>query len=469
MISARRRKLKPPAAAGFPARRRRARGLTAPARPWKCEEPARGFSRRRSSLEPAMTAPAQRPSFDPATMDLVTPEKYEREGYPHAEWTWLREHDPVHWYEHPTVDPFWAITKHADIVDIGKNPKDWIIEPRLAVFTREIPPEPTSNHLLTMDPPTHGKYRNVVAKWFTPRGVTIWAPKVERVTREVLDQAGRKGEIDFVADVSAPITIAVIAEMLGVPRQDWPLLFRWTNEIIAPEDPEFQKGRTTEETADGARMELFQYFARLSDERRKDPKDDILSAVVQGKVDGSPIPPFELLSYYFLLVVAGNETTRNAMTGGIQQFLDSPGEWKKLAADPGLVEGAIEETVRWVTPVIQFTRTATRPMEVRGRKIQTGQSVCLYYASGNRDEEIFDEPFRFRIDRNPNNHIGFGRGEHVCLGAHLARLELRCMFSQLRERLVRMERTAPPVRARSSFVGGIKRAPMRWELRPAKA
>jgi cholest-4-en-3-one 26-monooxygenase len=297
----------------------------------------------------------------------------------------------------------------------------------------------------------------------------MWEPKVRQVTHEVLDAAARKGEIDFVADVSAPITIAVIAEMLGVPREDWPLLFRWTNEIIAPEDPEFQRGRTLEETADGARLELFQYFARLSEERRASPRDDILSAVVQGRVDGAPLPQFELLSYYFLLVVAGNETTRNAMTGGIQQFIDAPGEWKKLAEDPGLVEGAIEETVRWVTPVIQFTRTATRPMELRGKRIETGQSVCLYYASGNRDEEIFEEPFCFRIDRSPNNHIGFGRGEHVCLGAHLARLELRCMYAELRERLVRMERTAPAVRARSSFVGGIKRAPMRWELRPAKA
>lgn len=407
---------------------------------------------------------------DPENLDIITSEKYARDGYPHPEWTWLRKNDPVHWYESDYCEPFWAITKHADIVAIGKNPKDWIIEPRLAVFTRDAPVEVVTRHLLTMDPPDHGRYRNLTAKWFTPRTVKVWEPKVQRVTRDTLDAAAKKGDIDFVADVSAPITIAVIALMLGVPEEDWHLLFRWTNEIIAPEDPDFQKGRSTSETSDAARTELFSYFKALSDKRRKDPKDDILSVVLNGKIDGKPLDDFELLSYYFLLVVAGNETTRNAMTGGVQCFLDHPGEWKKVVADPdpARIEAAIEETVRWTTPVIQFARTATRDMQLRGRTIKQGQSVCLFYASGNRDEEIFADPFVFRVDRVENDHIGFGRGEHVCLGAHLARLEIRAMYSQLRERLVRMERTGDVERVHSSFVGGIKRAPMRWELRPAR-
>lgn len=408
-------------------------------------------------------------SLDPTTLDFFTPEKYERDGYPHPEWTWLRRNDPVHWTESAYTDPFWAVTRHADIVAIGRNPRDWIIEPRLAVFTREAPEEPTSRHLLTMDPPDHGRYRNLVSKAFTPRTVLVWEPKVQAVTRDILDRArdacDEHGGIDFVADVSAPITIAVIALMLGVPEEDWHLLFRWTNEIIAPEDPEFNRGRSSVETSEAARMELFSYFKQLSEERRARPSGDILSLVVESTIDGKPLDDFELLSYYFLLVVAGNETTRNAMTGGIQCFIDNPGEWKKLVDDPGLVEGAIEETVRWTTPVIQFCRTATRDMELRGRAIREGESVCLFYASGNRDEEIFEDPFVFRIDRKPNDHVGFGRGEHVCLGAHLARLEIRCMYQQLRERLVSMERTAPVSRVRSSFVGGIKRAPIRWKLR----
>jgi len=200
-------------------------------------------------------------SIDPSTLDFITPEKYERDGYPHPEWTWLRQNDPVHWTDNEYCDPFWAVTKHADIVAIGKNPRDWIIEPRIAVFTREAPEEPTTRHLLTMDPPDHGRYRNLIAKAFTPRTVRVWEPKIEAVTRQILDQAREKGEIDFVADVSAPITIAVIALMLGVPEDDWPLLFRWTNEIIAPEDPDFARGRGPVETSESARIELFTYLA----------------------------------------------------------------------------------------------------------------------------------------------------------------------------------------------------------------
>jgi cholest-4-en-3-one 26-monooxygenase len=413
-------------------------------------------------------AGAIRDEIDPAKLDIISPEKYEREGYPHPEWTWLRKHDPVRWIDLDWCDPFWAVTKHADIVAIGKNPKAWLIEPRLAVFSHDLPPEPTSRHLLTMDPPDHGRYRNLTSKWFTPRTVRVWAPKVQQVTREVLDAAAEKSDIDFVADVSAPITIAVIALMLGVPREDWRLLFRWTNEIIAPEDPEYQRGRSTVETLDSARMELFSYFKVLAEKRRKDPQEDILSVVARATVDDALLDDYELLSYYFLLVVAGNETTRNAMTGGIQCFLDNPGQWQKLVDDPALVDGAVEETVRWTTPVIQFARTATCDQELRGKQIREGESVCLFYASGNRDEEIFEDPFVFRIDRQPNDHIGFGRGEHVCLGAHLARLEIRTMYQQLGTRLESMERIGETVRARSSFVGGIKRAPMRWTLRAEK-
>jgi cholest-4-en-3-one 26-monooxygenase len=319
-----------------------------------------------------------------------------------------------------------------------------------------------------MDPPEHRDYRNVTAKRFTPRMTQGWEPKVQRITREILDEAAEKGACDFVQDVAAPITIAVIAEMLGVPGADWRLLFRWTNETIAPEDPEFQRGRTTEETNQEARAELFKYFHDLSEERRRNPKDDIISVVVHGKVNDKPIDTFELLSYYLLLVVAGNETTRNAMTGGMLAFNENPDQWRALVANEKLLDPAVEEIVRWVTPVNQFTREATRDCIVRGTKIAKGQSVCLFYASGNRDEDIFEEPFRFKIDRSPNDHIGFGRGEHVCLGAHLARLELRTVFAQIRERLESFERTGPAERVRSSFIGGIKRAPVRWKLRKAK-
>ena len=405
--------------------------------------------------------------FDPATLDLATGEHYEQNGYPHAEWTWLRRHDPVFWYERPNVDPFWAITKHADIIKIGKQPELFLNAPRLAVFTRDLPPpeEGTSRHLLNMDPPDHGRYRRVTSSWFTPRAIRGMDGKVGRVTREVLDEAAAHDHGDFVRDISAKITIAVIAEMLGVPRSDWDKLFRWTNEIIAPQDPEFQHAATPKDTLDQARIELFEYFDRLVRARRAAPTDDIVSVVANGAVNGEPLPIMELLSYFFLLVVAGNETTRNAMTGGMLALLENPGEWDKLRHDGDLLDRAVEEIVRWTTPVIQFARTATADYELRGKTIRRGESVCLFYASGNRDEEVFPDSSAFRVDRDPNPHIGFGMGEHVCLGAHLARLELRHAFAQLRQRLVRCELSGTVERVRSSFVGGIKRAPMRWEIR----
>jgi Cytochrome P450 len=409
-------------------------------------------------------------SFDLSTLDVMSPEHYEQSGYPHAEWAHLRRHAPVFWYERPGWDPFWAVTKHSDIVWLSKHPKRLLNAPRLAVFSNEVPPPPEgeSRHLLNMDPPDHAKYRQVASKRFTPRAVQGWEPKVRQITRSVIDAAAQRQEIDFVRDVSAPITIAVIALMLGVPEHDWPLLFRWTNEVIAPEDPEFQREGDARKTVDGARLEVFAYFNDLAEQRRRKPGDDIVSEVANGAVDGRALPPVELLSYLFLLVVAGNETTRNAMTGGMLALIEHPGEWKRLADDPALVTPAIEEIVRWTTPVIQFCRTATDDFALRGQTIRAGQSLCLFYPSANRDEEIFPDGDVFRIDRQPNDHIGFGRGEHVCLGAHLARLEIRAVFEELRTRLVRAELAGPIDRVRSSFVGGIKRAPLRWEVAPAR-
>jgi cholest-4-en-3-one 26-monooxygenase len=411
------------------------------------------------------------PDFDLATLDVTSPEHYEQSGYPHAEWKFLRRHAPVFWYEgRRNIDPFWAITKHADIIELSKQPELFLNEPRLAVFTNEIPPpkERHLRHLLNMDPPDHGPYRNLASKRFTPRAVMDLAAKVAAVTREVLDEAAEKGECDFVRDVSAKITIAVIAEMLGVPAVDRDRLFHWTNSIIGAQDPEFQAGGGVEETFVRARLELFGYFHEMAEARRKRPTEDIVSVLANSTLGGRPLEPRELLSYYFLLVVAGNETTRNAMTGGLLAFVENPGEWVKVVENPGLVDTAVEEIVRWVTPVIQFCRTATRDYTLRGKTIRKGQSACLFYASANRDEDVFPDGDVFRADRTPNDHIAFGRGEHVCLGAHLARLELREAFDQIRQRLETVEITGPVERVRSSFVGGIKRVPIRWKLRAAR-
>ena len=413
------------------------------------------------------------PDISLENLNIIGPGHYAKNGYPHQEWAWLREHKPVFWCEHPKTDPFWAITKHADLVQISKQPRLFLNGPRLLVFVNESgmeqSPTPPFRHLLDMDPPVHGEYRVIVSRHFTPRGVRPLGPEIERITRKVLDDVTGRSECDFVTEVSSKIPLAVIAELLGVPHQDWEQLFQWTNETIGSGDPEFQQGATPQETMDRSRLGLFQYFTNMVTERMKHPTNDITSIVANAKINGETMPQLEMLSYYFLLVVAGNETTRNATTGGLLAFIENPGEWQKLKKNPGLIDSAVEEIVRWTSPVIQFARTATEDTEIRGQKIKAGESVCLFYPSANRDEEVFAEPFKFDISREPNPQIAFGIGEHFCLGANLARLELKVIFQQLVERLDHAELAGTVERLRSSFVGGIKHMPIRMKMKAASA
>jgi cholest-4-en-3-one 26-monooxygenase len=418
-----------------------------------------------------MSTEASVESLSTGFLNIIGPDHYQQNGYPHREWTWLRNHKPVYWYDGPFARPFWAITKHADIVHIAKQPSLFTNRPRIVIFTDEQGgygegPEPPFRHLLTMDPPQHAEYRSIMSRRFTPRAVNELRPKIERITRDVCDSIMNRNEGDFVTDVAARIPLAVIAELLGCPRKDWDQLFIWSNEIIGAGDPEFRKpGENPQQTAERARMELFQYFAALMSERQKHPTDDVSSIVANAKLpSGDVMPPMEMLGYYFLLVLAGNETTRNATSGGLQAFIDYPEQFDLLKKNPALIKPAVEEIVRWVTPVIHFSRNASADTEVHGQKIRQGETLCLFYASANRDEDVFERPFEFDIRRNPNPHIAFGIGEHFCLGANLARLELEVIFAELARRLELAESTAPLERLRSSFVGGIKHMPIRYQM-----
>jgi cytochrome P450 len=421
------------------------------------------------------TRPLMNDGFALDTVDVIGPDHYARHGYPHAEWTFLRKHAPVFWYERANVEPFWAITKHADIVWISRQPRLFLNGPRLLVVTNEYgPPEGGTGelpfrHLLDMDPPEHGIYRGLVNTRFTPRAVRKLEAGIHAIARRILDDVTGRNECDFVLDVSSKLPLAVIAELLGVPQKDWEMLFRWTNETIGGADPEFQQGATVQETLDRARIALFQYFNDMVEQRRAKPADDLTSVIANATIEGKALPTFELLSYFFLLVVAGNETTRNATTGGLLAFVEHPDQWRRLKENPSLMRWAIEEIVRWTTPVIQFARTAKEDVEIRGKRIRAGESLCLFYPSANRDEEVFEQPFKFDIGRNPNPHLAFGIGEHFCLGANLARLELEVIFRQLAVRLDHVELAGPVERLRSSFVGGIKHMPIRFKMRPAPA
>jgi cholest-4-en-3-one 26-monooxygenase len=401
--------------------------------------------------------------------DVIGPDTYAQGGYPHAAWKRLRQQQPIAWFDPPETVGFWAVTKRADIVWISKQPRRFLNAPRLAVFAEGgTPPDPEKRvvrQLLNMDPPQHAAYRKVASGWFTPRAIERRREEVERITRELLDELLEKKEGDFVGDFTAPLTLSVLADMLGVPRADWELMFQWTNRFAGASDPEFQDEDDPDGTVEKTRLAMFSYFMELAEERRRQPRDDMVSVLANAQVDGAPMPPRELLSYCLLLVIAGNETTRNAASGGLLALIENPGEWEKLKADPGLVDTAVEEIVRWTAPVIQFCRTPVEDVEIRGQQIRAGESLCLFYGSANRDEDVFPDGDVFRVDRRPNPHVGFGIGEHFCLGANLARLELRTIFAQLRERADAFERTGPFERMRGSFLGGVKRMPIRVRVR----
>jgi cholest-4-en-3-one 26-monooxygenase len=404
-----------------------------------------------------------------APLEIIDPAFYAAHGQPHEAWARLRREAPVAWCEPPGMLPFWAITRYDDVVQISRDPERFQNAPRMMVVPEE--QFETENfpvrHLLNMDPPVHRDYRFLLSAHFTPRALERKRASVERLVGEILDAVAGRPEIDFVTDVSAVMPIAVIAEMLGLPDEDRALFFRWTNETLGATDPEYQDGSSVRETADRAIKAQMEYFGRMVAERRRRPTGDFIGILANAKLGGAPLPDFELLSYLILLVAAGNETTRNAASGGLLALIEHPAELAKLRRNPALVRPAVEEIVRWTSPVNQFCRTPVADVELHGQRIRAGENLCLFYGSANRDEKVFDAPMAFRVDRQPNRHIGFGIGEHVCLGAHLARLELQALFGALAARLARIEPARPVERLQSSFIGGIKHLPVRLELRPS--
>jgi cytochrome P450 len=400
-------------------------------------------------------------------LDLIDPERYARDGYPHELWTRLRADEPVAYFAPAGFEPFWAITKHADIVHVAKQPVRFSSAPGITL-RRAGAPVLSSEMVVLLDPPRHGPMRRVVNARFTPRAVRARRADIERIAVEILDAAapvGASGEFDFVERIAAPFPLAVIAWVLGVPHEDWELLFRWTNEVIGKDDAEYRRpGETPGQTIKRARTEVHAYFRRLIEQRRNDPQDDLVSELIRGEIDGKPLTGEQLVSYCELLVEAGNETTRNAISGGLLAFCEHRGEWEKLRGHPKLLSDAVEEILRWVTPISHFTRTATEDSELRGAKIRSGEQVALYFASANRDEEIFEDPFAFRVDRRPNPHLAFGFSEHFCMGAHVARVELETMFRHLLARMEWFEVAGPVERLSSITNGSLKHLPLRYRM-----
>jgi cytochrome P450 len=406
-------------------------------------------------------------------LDLILPARYAERGYPHETWTRLRREAPVHRFEPPGYGPFWAITKHADICDISKRPDTFLNSPGIVVLDHEQRRMQENQSgfqgmktIIEMDPPTHRTFRKVASGWFTPRSLGRLDAAVEESARSLVDALAADGdaECDFVTRVAAAHPLRILSQTLGVAREDEPYILRLTNELFGGEDPEFQREGTREERIRSLGLEFFSYFSKIIADRRANPRDDLATVLATARVDGGPMGDVETLGYYLIVFTAGHDTTRNAISGGLLALIENPDQLARLRRDPSLVPSAVEEIVRWTTPVNYMKRTAARDVEVRGEKIRAGEELALFYASANRDEEVFGDPFAFRVDRDPNRHLGFGIGEHFCLGAHLARRSSKALFAEIARRAERLELAGEPERTASSFVAGIKHLPIRYRF-----
>ena len=405
--------------------------------------------------------------------NLVHPDLYAEHGYPHDIWTRLRHEDPVHYIEQPNGIPFWAITKHADVTRISKKPEIFGNNRRLVIgHEPETDRMDFPDTLIQMDNPRHQIFRKMVLHRFQPKELRRIHDDIEHIGKEIVDkliEQDVEGECDFVQEVSAPLPIAVIAWLLGVPKEDWELIFEWSNKIIGAGDPEYQTegAENAQAGAQATMVELFTYFSKLVEEREKNPKDDLITLFTQLEYEGEKLSLMDRLAWCLIIVIAGNETTRNGTSGGMLAFIEHQDQLRALQADPSLIDSAVEEVVRWTSPIIHFARTANEDFEIRDKVIRKDDAVALFYPSANRDEEVFEDPFSFRISRKPNRHLGFGVGEHFCLGSHLARLELKVAYKHLLPRIEEVELAGPVERLHSSLVGGVKHLPIRYRIAAA--
>ncbi len=408
-------------------------------------------------------------------IDLLDRDRF-REGIPHEWFAWMRANEPVFHHDEPDGPGFWVITRHADVVACNRDAKSLssdsdhggvvgLEERELSEFEQN---QGGAKIMLMMDPPEHTRYRKLVNRGFTPRMIGLLEAHVRELTSKIVDDAiassRSTGACDFVVDIAAELPLEVIAELIGVPMEDRHKIFEWSNRFVGSEDPEFF---VSEEKIQEAQIEMFMYAQSLADARRDDPQDDIITALLSSEIDGEQLSDMEFNLFFLLLSVAGNETTRNAIAQGMQAFLEHADQWALLVEDPaGRIETATEEILRWASPVMHFRRNAVRDVEVGGRVIREGDKVSLWYISANRDEAVFEDPYRFDILRDPNPHIAFGGGgPHFCLGAQLARLEIRVLFEELARRTPDLRRAGDTDLLRSNFIGGIKHLPV--ELTPA--
>jgi cytochrome P450 len=396
----------------------------------------------------------------PGDLDLGNAKVFD-EGFPHDYFNMLRAQAPVCWHPEPKGPGHWAITRYEDVKSASRNPlvfSSWLG----GTTVRDMPPENIERSraiMLNMDPPQHAKYRRLVQRGFTPRMIQQLAPHIRQLAGEIIDRVARRGECEFVSEVAAELPMQVICEMMGVPEEDRRTIYDLSNRLIGFDDPQYQQS-----VEDGihASIEMFMYASKLSERAQRCPADDIVTTLVSADVDGEKLSDLDFNSFFLLLAVAGNETTRTATSQGIRLLAEHPAQRERLLRDPSLIPAAIEEIVRFNPPVMHFRRTATRDAELHGVTIRAGEKITMWYPSANRDEAVFPDADTFDVGRSPNEHLAFGIGEHFCLGASLARLELVIIFEELLRRLPDITIEGPVQRLRSSLIDGIKEMHVRF-------
>jgi len=407
-------------------------------------------------------------TIEQAGLMTADPAAYADEARLHQALALLRREAPVHLVRAPGYAPFYAVTRHADIMAVERDNALWLNEPR-PVLT---PGEPAQQGgarvrtLVNMDDPDHRVVRAIGADWFRPKAMRALQTRIHELAVRFVDQlAGFGGECDFVSQVAVHYPLYVIMSLLGLPESDFPLMLKLTQELFGSDDTENRRGTSKDERL-AVVLDFLGYFQRLTAARRAQPTGDLASAIANATVDGEPLGDVETASYYIIVATAGHDTTSSTLAGGLHALLEHPDQLARLRADPALLPLAVEEMIRWVTPVKEFMRTASADTHLRGVPIARGESVLLCYPSANRDEEVFTDPFTFDAGRAPNHHLAFGFGAHYCLGAALARIELVALFGELLPRLDTIELAGQPEWIATTFVGGLKHLPIKYKLNP---
>jgi cytochrome P450 len=409
---------------------------------------------------------------DLAHIDVASPKVYAH-GVPHEALAALRRHDPVHWHPWPgTRGGFWLVAKHADVVAVSRDTKRFSSQlGHIALEDREPDALEARRSMIETDPPEHTRLRKLVSYAFTRTKVKEYEDYTRKIVCDLLDAAIAKGEFDWVTEISEPLPVTVLTSILGLPSEDVPMLIELTSEMAAATDIDYRPDPVKYPSEIDPRLlpfgtpaagAVFEYGRRIGAQRREHPRDDLVSRLVHAEVEGEHLDDTEYTNFFQLFIFAGNETTRTGISHGILALMGHPDEFDRLAADPSLVPTAVDEILRYGTPLIYFRRTATEDTEIRGVPIQAGDRVALWYLSANFDEDAFEDPYRFDIARRPNPHTAFGRGgPHFCLGSFLARLEIGILLEEMLARKARFELAGPPVRLSSNFVNGFKSIPVR--------